>query len=624
MCGITGIYRFDKQKVSIETAQKINQTIVHRGPDAGSVKHFDFIALGHRRLSIIDLSSTANQPMATEDQRYQIVFNGEVYNFQEIRQELIQLGVQFHSHSDTEVVLKSFQVWNVDCFQKFNGMFALAVLDTKTNELILARDIFGIKPLYYFKNKNLLVFGSEIKAILAHPEVTTSINKQALSEYLWYGNALGNNTFYNEINELNSGHFLKISEIGTKQVSYFDLSVVPTQSLSEQDAIERIQYLLDASVKRHLISDVPVGIFLSGGIDSSAITAIASKYYSGKISTYSVGFDFAKGPNELEKAASIARKFNTNHHEINISGTNVITSIESLAHAHDEPFGDAANIPLFLLTKKLKGEIKVVLQGDGGDEFFGGYSRYNTMNNKHLWKLAKPLSELIRFSNLDNTRLLQLQRFVSAINQSNPALRNALLLTMESKYSDPFQVLNHEFRNSMKDYNPFKRYIEVYQNYPKDIDSVQALFYTDTQIILKDTFFEKVDRSTMANSMEIRVPFLDKDLTEFMLGLPAKMKVKNGVQKHLIKKAMEGTIPNNILYGKKTGFSVPYSYWLQTSLTDYFTEQVSTERAKAVLDSERILILFQQHKSNKGNVGYLLWKVLILAIWLNSTETKLN
>jgi asparagine synthase (glutamine-hydrolysing) len=623
MCGISGIFRFDKRQVSFEVANKINQTLVHRGPDAGSVKLFDFIALGHRRLSIIDLSSEANQPMATEDQRYHIVFNGEIYNFKEIRQELMKLGVSFQTHSDTEVVLKSFQVWNNRCFEKFNGMFALAILDRHKNQLTLARDAFGIKPLYFFKNKDLLVFGSEIKAILPHPDVSTSLNKQALSEYLWYGNPLGNNTFYNEIKELSAGCFMSISEKATEENSYYNLPVVTSHSFTEQEAIEQIRYLFDASVKRHLISDVPVGVFLSGGIDSSAITAYATKHYSGKLNTYSVGFDFTKGPNELIKAADIAKKFNTNHHEIHIAGTNVIESIEALAHAHDEPFGDAANIPLYLLTKQLKGSIKVVLQGDGGDEFFGGYSRYKTMHNRHFWKLAKPLAELIRFSKLDYTRLLQLQRFINAIGQSNPALRNALLLTMESKYTNPFQVLNPKYRNEIKNYNPFARYNEVYENYSTEIDPVQALFYTDSQIILKDTFLEKVDRATMANSMEIRVPFLDKELTEFMLRLPAEIKVKSGVQKYLIKKAMEGVIPNDILYGKKTGFSVPYGYWLQTSLADYFIEQISTERSKAVLDVNKVSYMFQKHKNNQGNYGFLLWKVLNLAIWLNKSQTAI-
>ena len=264
-----------------------------------------------------------------------------------------------------------------------------------------------------------------------------------------------------------------------------------------------------------------------------------------------------------------------------------------------------------------------MLQGDGGDEFFGGYSRYNTMKNRNWWKILAPISPMISFSKTENTRLLRFQRFLNAIGNSSPAIRNALLLTMESKYSHPLQILNNTFKTSLSECNPFKRYEEVYHCYSNELDSLQKLFYTDTQIILKDTYFEKVDKATMANSMEVRIPFLDKNLTEYMLSLSPELKIKNGVKKYLIKKAMEGVVPNDILYGPKTGFSVPYSYWLQTSLYSYFKEQVSNEKCKAILDSEKLLKMIEQHKNGKGNFGFLLWKSLNLAIWINKSKTTI-
>jgi len=377
------------------------------------------------------------------------------------------------------------------------------------------------------------------------------------------------------------------------------------------------------SVKRHLISDVPVGIFLSGGIDSTAITAIASKYYSGELQTFCAGFDFADGVNELTKASGVAKKFGTNHHEIHISGQSTITSIESLIDAHDEPFGDAADIPLYLLTKELQGTIKVVLQGDGGDEFFGGYSRYKTLSNLSKWRCFSIIRHLIKISGTDNTSLLRLQRFITAINKKNPALRNALLLTMESQYSNPLRVFNREIQNQLVKYDPFLRYKEVYASYSTELNPIQALFYTDSQIILKDTFLEKVDKSTMANSIEVRVPFLDKEITDFLLSLPAQLKVKNGEQKYLLKKALKDIVPDEVLFGKKTGFGVPYDYWLQTTLSKYFIDQISTPAMQLILDEVEVHRMFNHHRINKGNYGYLLWKTLILAIWINKTNSSL-
>jgi asparagine synthase (glutamine-hydrolysing) len=625
MCGISGIYNFTGIEINESILNKINDTLYHRGPDNGNTKIWGNVGLCHRRLSIIDLSESANQPMSTEDGRFTIVFNGEIYNFLELKRELKNLDIKFITNSDTEVVLKSYQEWGVKCFSKLNGMFALAIYDNQKKELIIARDQFGIKPLYFYKNSSFFIFASEMKAILAHPDVQTSINKQGLVEYIWYGNPLGNNTIYSEIKELDAGCYAHLTNDKFSQENFFKIQNTKEIDINEKDAIAQIKYLLDISIKRHLISDVPVGIFLSGGIDSSAITAIASKYYNGTLNTYSVGFDFIKGPNELQTAASIAKKFRTNHHEIHISGKNIIQSIEALVSSHDEPFGDAADIPLYLLTKQLNNEIKVVLQGDGGDEFFGGYSIYNTMSNVDIWKKLSFLSKVITFIGSDNSKLLRLQRFLDAISDKNPAFRNAKLLTIESNYSNPLRIFNSDFRNELVSINQFQRYEDVYDEFPKHIDEMQAIFYSDAKVILKDTFFEKVDKSTMANSIEVRVPFLDKNLTEFMLSVPASLKVKNGTKKYLLKKALEGTIPNNILYGKKTGFSVPYSYWLKTTLSDYFIEQISTPRVLAIIDSHEVKRIFYLHKEGRGNFGFLLWKTLILAVWINkNTSTNLN
>jgi len=620
MCGISGVFLFDNKQVKSEDLIKINNMIIHRGPDNGNYEIYNNVGLAHRRLSIIDLSVEANQPMSDDNNKFTIVFNGEIYNYQEIKVDLLRKGVVFKTNSDTEVVLKAYIEYGTSVFSKLNGMFALAIYDIEKNEVVIARDQFGIKPLYFLKDQEKFIFASEMKSIIAYPEINLSLDKNALVEYVWFGNPLGNNTIYKEIEELSAGSFMKISNKQVDFQKYFNINSITEKNISESDAIETIKDLFDKSIQRHLISDVPVGIFLSGGIDSSAITAYASKHYKGTLNTYSVGFDFAKGPNELELAAEVASKFGTNHHEIHISGKNLISTIESLVDSHDEPFGDAADIPLYLLTKELKNDIKVVLQGDGGDEFFGGYSRYSTIQEIDKWKKYNALIRLIEFSGLKNQKILRFQRFVNAINQKSPALRNALLLTMESKFTNPLRIFNKKVREELNDIDPFTRYKEVYEDLPKEIDKTQALFYTDSQIILKDTFFEKVDKSTMANSIEVRVPFIDKDLTEFMLSVPAKLKVKNGISKYLLKKSLEGTVPDKILYGKKTGFSVPYAYWLKNDLEEYFVYQISTTKVMEILDRDELLKMFNFHKSDKGNYGYILWKTLILAIWINKQD----
>lgn len=617
MCGITGFLNYNNAIAESESILKLNDVIKHRGPDNGSVILFDNVALGHRRLSIIDLSDSANQPFTSKDERYTIVFNGEVYNFSEIREKLIARGIEFKTKSDTEVILYAYQEYGYTCFKMFNGMFAFAIYDSQTKELILARDQFGIKPLYYLNNENHFVFGSEIKSIMHHPDFNSAIDNQGLLEYIWFGNPLGNNTIYEDVKELEPGSYMIVSNSGIKSDKYFNINFIKQKDISESDAISEIKRLLDNSVKRHLISDVPVGVFLSGGIDSSALVAFGSQHYSGKLKTYSVGFDFAIGPNELGLAAEIAKQYDTDHHEIHISGKNVINVIETLVDAHDEPFGDAADIPLYLLTQKIKGDIKVVLQGDGGDEFFGGYSRYNTLQNSKKWGALSFLPQLIKFSKISSPEILRLQRFIAAISENDPAVRNALLLTMESKFTSPLNIFNSEYSKILSSIDPFLRYKEFYRNLPQEIDDVQALFYSDSQIILKDTFFEKVDKSTMANSIEVRVPFLDKDLTEFMLSVPASLKVKGGVKKYLLKKALEGIVPDKILYGKKTGFSVPYAYWLQTSLAGYFIEQISTKKVGEYINQIEVRKMFNLHKEGKGNYGFLLWKTLIFAVWLN-------
>lgn len=620
MCGIVGVYQFGNLPVSVEGLVIANETIKHRGPDSGDVYFNKNVGLGHRRLSIIDLNAVANQPMYSSDGRYVIVFNGEVYNFLELRESLIsQFGCNFKSSSDTEVVLEAYIQWGTDAFKLLNGMFALAIFDKEKDNIIVTRDRYGIKPLYYFSDGDQFVFASEILAIRAYlgNSVKSGIDYQALGEYAWFGNSLGENTLFDNIKELLPGRFLKVADAGIEINRFWNPAEInDNKDLSEKAVVDTVRTLMEKSVKRHLISDVPVGIFLSGGIDSSVITALASKYYSGRIKTYSVGFDFDKGINELPKARMIAKKFNTDHHEVQVEAKNLPDVIERLVDAHGEPFADAADIPLYLLTNQVKKEVKVVLQGDGGDEIFGGYSRYFTLTKQNYFKPWKLFSSL-PWQLINNTAILQKVRFLDAINAGNDADKLALLLTMESKRRLPTKIFSSNVNVKLSNINPFKRYYELNEEF-KNKDLIQRLFNIDLSCILPDTFLEKVDKSTMANSVEIRVPFLDNDLVEFALSIPASLKVKNGVKKYLLKRAFEDLIPHDILYGPKTGFGVPYSFWIQKPLLSYMKSNINDPKvvASGVLNHRLINEFIEKHNRGAGNYGFLLWKCLILSIWI--------
>jgi len=618
MCGIAGIYSLRGKPIDRDSIKNSLACIAHRGPDDEGLFCENNISFGHRRLSIIDLSAAGHQPMYSDDARYVIVYNGEVYNFREIRIDLEKRGYGFRSNSDTEVILKAFTEWKNDCFIKFNGMFAIAIFDRQTRALVVARDRFGIKPLYFSVDNNYFIFASEIKAILITGLVSKNVNYQALSEYCWYGNPLGANTMFESICELLPGHFLKIENGQIEDDIYYNYNKIFVREEDEENAVRQIREKLDAAVHRHLISDVPVGIFLSGGIDSSAITAFASKYYGNKLQTYSVAFDFDRGINELERAAFVAKKYKTQHNELYVKADDLIPIIEELVCSHDEPFADAANIPLFLLCRAIKGHIKVVLQGDGGDEIFGGYSRYKTVQDRNKWLFPAQFASCISPS-ATSPRLLRLKRFLTAISEKNEAIRHALLLTMETPGIPPEDIFSEGIKNKLRESSPFNRYVDIYSSLD-GISTIDKLFFADNQIILPDTFLEKVDKSTMAHGLEVRVPFLDNTLTDYVMSLPASLKVKNGEKKYLLKRSLRNIVPDSILDAPKSGFGVPYSFWLENKLNNYLSERVNDNSIAHIFDRGYINKLISQHKQGKGYSGFLLWKALQLAIWADKYE----
>lgn len=626
MCGICGIVDFSGRAVSRDILEAMTATLDHRGPDDRGVSIAGAAGLGHTRLSIIDLTSSASQPMASDDGRAIIAYNGEVYNFRELRTRLESRGLAFNSRSDTEVVLKAYLEWGSDAFKMLDGMFALAIWDERSQELILARDRFGIKPLYYYQHKAGIAFGSEIKAILASGFVDSrEINFEALGEYLFYGNTLGDRTLFNGIQRLLPGTFAILNKNGLKIEAYWKQEEIPAIEHSVDEAAANIKDLLESSIKAHLVSDVPVGVFLSGGIDSSCITAFASRHYTERLQTFSVGFDYEKGVNELPKALQVAEYFNTDHNELHIQGANLPDVIESLVECHDEPFADAANIPLYLLCRELNGSPKVILQGDGGDEIFAGYRRYNVLAMHRFLEPAGKLGFKINQLTGAGPGRVRRARFLSAMKTSDAAERMALLLTTETLETPPTRVLSGNVGASVSAYDPFSEYRRQNKIFGA-LDPVQRMLYTDTRILLPCDFLEKVDKSTMAQAIEIRVPMLDRALTEYAMGLPSSYKVRKGQKKWLLRKALRGVLPNEILDGPKTGFGVPFEYWLKEPLADYMRSVLLDPAIieRDFFDRMTIETLISEHTGGKLNHGFILWKCLHLALWMDKYNVKVQ
>jgi asparagine synthase (glutamine-hydrolysing) len=616
MCGICGYLDFGNIRREVDQLWRMTDTLAHRGPDRRDVWVNGPAGLGHTRLSVIDLSSAGNQPMTSDDGRLVIVFNGEIYNFPDLRLELQRGGVRFRGHSDTEVALYAYQRWGRSAVRKFNGIFALAIWDLQHEELFLARDRFGVKPLYYHRLTNGIIFGSEVKSILASEQVVPALNPAGLNEFLYYGASLGRKTLYLNIYKVLPGHWLTCRAGSLSEESYWRLQDVEPVNDDMDTAIKTVRNRLETAVRRQLVSDVPIGVFLSGGIDSSAVVAFATRHYEGRLKTFSAGFDFDREVNELPKARRVANHFGTEHHEIRVKGASLPDVIEQLVLQHDEPFSDAANIPLLLMCRELNGQPKVILQGDGGDEIFGGYRRYKMLHYFTIWSILAHLHRVIPLLPRNLPFARRLRRVLDIFGVDDEGLRMALLLTVETRNAAPTRVLNADLRQEVENIDPFVRYREMYANFSR-LDRVQRMLYTDIAILLPDVFMEKVDKSAMAYGIESRVPMLDHDLTDYVLGLPSRIKMRGGRMKYVLRQALRGVLPDEVLDGPKTGFGVPYGYWLRGPLHGYASEVLLAESPtrNSLFERRTLERLLQEHKLGAADHSFLLWKCMNLALW---------
>ena len=628
MCGIAGVAVRDP-RVTLSALERINRALAalrHRGPDSDGRCANAGVILGHARLSILDLSDAGRQPMETADSQYAIAYNGECYNFREVARELCIDGLR--SGSDTEVVLRAFAAEGAACLPRLNGMFAFAVHDRAAGEVWLVRDRLGIKPLYYSLDSHALLFASEVRPLLELAGETPSCDPTLLAEWLYYGNSLGGRTLFRGIRQLLPGHALRL------RITDWTHEVRAYWSLAEQcrrpappecgaDLAGAVRERLSAAVRRQLVSDVPVGIFLSGGIDSSAIAAFATAAGRAPVRTFSAGFDDLSFPDERPRARRLAERLGTEHHEFMIGGEGLQSAVEQLVAHHGAPFFDAANIPLWLMARAVAPQTKVILQGDGGDEVFGGYRRYRSL---HRWRAMRvaALAAAPVLGILPESRLVQrARRYAHAFGQRDVGRTMALLLTAEGSDPSMLDAFGPAVRPAMESADPLGYHAQVAAQFD-GLDACRRMSMVDLSIVLPDIYLEKVDRSTMAHGLEVRVPFLDHELVDFMVRIPGDRSMPNGRPKWLLKQALRGILPDEILDGPKTGFNVPFGRWLRGPLRGHFADHLGTfARAHpGVIDADAVRRWIERDASGRVDLSSRLWKIYNLTIWANRFDVR--
>ena len=617
MCGIIGIYNLKEDPLDPFLLQKMTDILKHRGPDDSGIYIDKNVGLGHQRLSIIDLSAAGRQPMANKDKSIFIVYNGEIYNFRELRKVLENLGYKFKSKTDTEVILYSYQEWGEKCLEKFNGMFAFAIWDSRNQQFFLARDRLGEKPLYYYLDQEKFIFASEIKAILEDKDIKKEIDPQGMINYFSFGHSIAPDTIYQGIKKLLPGHYLILKNGKIEIKKYWDVYFTEGKDdKGEQYYKEEIKKLFKKAVEERLISDVPLGVFLSGGIDSSAVVGMMAKCGVSPIRTFSVGFNVAGTEfNELADARIVADYFKTEHHEVVLKELDLIDTLNKLVYHFDEPFGDAANFPIFYISQFAKKFVTVVLTGEGGDEVFWGYRRY--VIEKHHQKLFF-LNWLLK-NNLLNRfigllpKLRRIKKLIKTFPIKDDLLRYTNWLAFFSK-----EMINFLFQGGAvgKNYDPLKIYKEYFFRY-QSMDLLDKIIYLDQKILLPDCYLEKVDKASMAVGLETRPPFLDYHLVEFANSIPAKYKIKGIQTKYIFKEVVKDILPEQILKKKKHGFAVPTNLWFRGKLRDYLFEIIFDDRTKkrGYFNFKYIEKLYNDYQKGNQPFDPQLWLILNFELW---------
>ncbi len=626
MCGIVGIFDLkEKREINRQLLSKMNESQFHRGPDEGGVHIEPGLGLGHRRLSIIDLSS-GQQPMSSSDKNVVLTYNGEIYNYLELRKELTTLGFQFDTHCDTEVVLNAWRAWGGACVEKFRGMFAFAVWDKLKDTLFLARDRLGIKPLFYAElNNGQFIFSSELKALKEHPLLSKELEPTAIEEYFSFGYIPDPKTIYKNVYKLEPGFqlTLKRGQKFWKPVRYWDVSFSEQKYGSESEVVEELLSRFEEAVRIRMMADVPLGAFLSGGVDSSGVVAMMSKNSSTAVNTCSISFGDPKF-NESTFAQQVANHYHTAHRVEQVDPED-FHLIGQLSGIYDEPYADSSALPTYRVCELAKKQVTVVLSGDGGDENLAGYRRYrwhtyeDRMRSIMPDSIRKPLfgflgqvypkadwaPKIFRAkSTFESIGRDSLEGYFHSISVNSNAIRSAL-------FSEGLRI---ELQNYQA-VEVFRRHME---NAPSE--NPQSLVqYLDIKTYLPGDILTKVDRASMAHALEVRVPLLDHLLVEWMASLPANLKLKNREGKYIFKKGLERYLPNDILYRPKMGFAVPLGSWFKGPLKNQVREALlgQTMMDCGYFDQQFLKKMVEQHQSGLRDYSAPIWSLLMFESFLN-------
>jgi asparagine synthase (glutamine-hydrolysing) len=614
MCGIAGFISNFEQNAKKSLIVKMCGVIRHRGPDEEGIFVDERAALGMRRLAIIDLKS-GQQPIFDCSGNLAVIFNGEIYNFQELKKELETRGHRFKTDSDTETIVHAYEEWGERCLEKLRGMFAFAIWDKSRERLFLARDRAGKKPLFYALTRNgEFVFGSELKVLSAHGGIEKKINLAALDAYLTFGYVPEDFCIFENAHKLAPAHFLIFEGGKIKIEKYWDFPLFEEKDCRSEDEIcEELREILLEAVKIRLVSEVPLGAFLSGGVDSSAVVAAMSQF--GKVKTFSIGFH-EDSYNELKFARCAAEYFETEHHEFIVT-PEIVAEVDKLVWHFDEPFADSSALPTFVVAKMAKEFVTVVLSGDGGDELFGGYTRYRTQEKRNRFaRLPRFVKKRMRTASerlphaamgrnfLRNVSLDFLERYIDSVSQFTELNRKSLYLP------DFLQKLNGAFAAGEENFAAIGKS-------RKAENQLDSLLYLDSRTYLPADILTKVDRMTMAVSLEARAPLLDYKLIEFAARIPAKLKLKDAATKYIFKKAVRPLVPAAILDRPKQGFGVPVDVWINNQLKRRIRETLLEKqtRERGIFNTNYVKILLEEHERGRRDHSHAVWTLFILELW---------
>lgn len=628
MCGIAGFIDFHKKSTK-SNIQSMIEPLNHRGPDGEGVSLFKsknaIIGFGHKRLSIIDLSQAGKQPMALN--HLHITYNGEIYNYQEIKNELLELGHHFNGESDTEMILHAYTEWGIKAVERFIGMFAIALFDEKKQEVVFIRDRAGVKPLFYYQKNDLILFSSELKSFHEHPEFEKKLDLNAVAAYMQYGNVPTPHCIFKNCGKIKPGHYLKINleNKSQQEIQYwnvYDFYNQPKLNLSFPEAKIQTKELLKSAFNYRMVADVPVGVFLSGGYDSTTVSSLIQAESTARLKTFTIGVPDI-GLNEAPYARDIAKHLGTDHTEINCTEEEAIEMIKDLPFFYDEPFADSSAIPTTLVSKAARKDVTVALSADGGDEIFGGYNRYDFMHRygKTLNSIPKSVRKILvgAMGNISSEKIPVLKdkynfhnRYEKLKTVLNDPSEKEIMLSLSQQFND--EQMKSVMKSEFTSLPTMFQSKEMLEDFKSPLSYMMAI---DFQTYMLDDILQKVDRATMTNSLEGREPMLDHRILEFAAQLPDEYKYQNGIKKRILREITHDYIPKELLDRPKMGFAIPIAKWLKNELRDHVEEYLNEDRIEkqGIFNWEFITKLKMDFYKGRKEYDSKLWYFLMFQMW---------